>query len=218
MKLYLNWDFEGADRALRKAIELNPGYATAHQWYSEMLSFQGRHAEAIAEIRTALQLDPLSAVMHHQAGQTYQQARQYEQAIQEYRNALALVPTFRAPYMFMGLAYRRQGMLTEAAEALQAAFPEEENVASELASAAAVGDLPAYLRAERKLAAVLPRPAYYFGLYEAALGNDVQAFAWLDKAYERRDECLLYLKVDPEWDRLRSDPRFKAIVQKVGLL
>jgi TolB-like protein/DNA-binding winged helix-turn-helix (wHTH) protein/Tfp pilus assembly protein PilF len=83
VRLYLNWDFDGADEGFRKAIELNPGYATAHQWYSELLSFQGRHAEAIAEIRKALELDPLSAVMHHRAGQTYQQAREYEQAIRK---------------------------------------------------------------------------------------------------------------------------------------
>ena len=218
LKLYLSWDFEGAERGFRKAIELNPGYATAHQWYAELLSFQARHAEAIVEIRKALELDPLSAVMHHQAGQTYQQARQYEQAIQEYNNALALLPTFRAPSMFMGLAYRRQGRLKEAADAMAAAFREQEQIVSELTAVAARGDLNAYLRTERKLAAFLARPAYYHGLYDAALGNDLQAFRWLDKALERRDECLLYLKVDPEWDRLRSDRRFKALMQKVGLL
>jgi tetratricopeptide (TPR) repeat protein len=197
---------------------LNPGYATGHQWYSELLSFRGRHAEAIAEIRKALELDPLSAVMHHQAGQTYQQAREYEQAIREYRNAITLLPTFRAPSMFMGLAYRRTGKLKEAAESMTAAFREEKELVSELAAAAARNNLTAYLVAERKIAALLARPSYYFGLYDAALGNDGEAFGWLEKAYERRDECLLYLKVDPEWDRLRSDARFTAIIKKVGLL
>jgi hypothetical protein len=78
--------------------------------------------------------------------------------------------------------------------------------------------MDAYVRKEQEIAGRLPRPAYYFALYEAALGNDAGAFRWLDEAYTRRDECLLYLGVDPEWDRLRSDPRFRAIVQKVGLM
>ena len=218
VKMYLNWDFAGADQGFRKAIELKPGYATAHQWYSELLSFQGRHAEAIAEIRKALELDPLSAVMHHQAGQTYQQARQYDQAVMEYRNAIALDPGFLAPSMFMSLAYRRSGQLKPAAVAMKTAFPREQQWGSELTAAAELGDGPTYLRREQKIAPLLPRPAYYFGLYHAALGNDVEALQWLDEAYARRDECILYLKVDPEWDRLRSNPRFKALIQRVGLL
>jgi tetratricopeptide (TPR) repeat protein len=120
--MHLNWDFAAAEQGFRRAIELKPGYATAHQWYSELLAFLGRHAEAIAEIRKALELDPLSAVMHHQAGQTYQQARQYDQAIVEYRNAIALLPEFGAPNMFMSLAFRRTGRLTQAAEAMKAAL------------------------------------------------------------------------------------------------
>jgi TolB-like protein/DNA-binding winged helix-turn-helix (wHTH) protein len=218
VKMYLNWDFAAADQGFRRAIELNPGYATAHQWYSELLAFLGRHAEAIAEIRKALELDPLSAVMHHQAGQTYQQARQYDQAIVEYRNAIALLPGFGAPNMFMSLAFRRSGRLTQAAAAMKAAYPNEDLWTSELATAAGRGDIDAYLRKEQEIAGRLPRPSYYFGLYEAALGNDAGAFRWLDEAYKRRDECILYLRVDPEWDRLRSDPRFRAMVQKVGLM
>jgi TolB-like protein/DNA-binding winged helix-turn-helix (wHTH) protein len=218
VKMYLNWDFVAAEQGFRRAIELNPGYATAHQWYSELLAFLGRHAEAIAEIRKALELDPLSAVMHHQAGQTYQQARQYDQAIVEYRNAMALLPEFVAPNMFMSLAFRRSGRLTQAAAAMKAAYPNEDLWTSELATAAGRGDTDAYLRKEQEIAGRLPRPAYYFGLYEAALGNDAGAFRWLDEAYKRRDECILYLRVDPEWDRLRSDPRFRAMVQKVGLM
>jgi tetratricopeptide (TPR) repeat protein len=217
VKMYLNWDFAAAEQGFRKAIELKPGYATAHQWYSELLAFLGRHAEAIAEIRKALELDPLSAVMHHQAGQTYQQARQYDQAIVEYRNAVALLPEFVAPKMFMSFAFRRSGKLTDAAEAMNAAFPQEGQWTSDLASAARRADLAAYVRKEQEIAGRLARPAYYYALYEAALGNDAGAFRWLDEAYKRRDECILYLKVDPEWDRLRSDPRFKALVEKVGL-
>jgi TolB-like protein/DNA-binding winged helix-turn-helix (wHTH) protein/Flp pilus assembly protein TadD len=216
VRLYLDWDFAGAEQGFRRAIELNPGYATAHQWYSELLAFQGRDEEAISEIVKALELDPLSAVMHHQAGQTYQQARRYEQAVQEYRIAETLDPQFVAPRMFMSFAYRRMGLLLEAGEAMKRAFPGEESWMAELARAATGGDLQAYLRSERNITAHLARPAYYHGLYEAALGRNDEALRWLEQAYERRDETLLYLKVDPEWDRLRAEPRFQAFLQKVG--
>jgi TolB-like protein/DNA-binding winged helix-turn-helix (wHTH) protein/tetratricopeptide (TPR) repeat protein len=221
VKLYLDWDFAGAERGFRKAIELNPSYATAHQWYAELLSFEGRREEAIAEMRTALDLDPLSAVMHHQAGQTYQQARQYDQAIQEYQNAIALDPQFTGPSsMFMSFAYWRKGLLELAAEKMGLVFrnhAEAAKAASGLAQRSAVGNMREYNRKQLEVARFFPRPAYYFGLFHAALGDDAQAFHWLEKAYERRDECILYIKVDPEWDRLRSDERFVAIVRRVGL-
>jgi TolB-like protein/DNA-binding winged helix-turn-helix (wHTH) protein/tetratricopeptide (TPR) repeat protein len=221
VRLYLDWDFAGAERGFRKAIELNPSYATAHQWYAELLSFQGRREEAIAEMRIALDLDPLAAVMHHQAGQTYQQARQYDQAIQEYRNAIALDPQFTgASSMFMSFAYWRKGMLEPAAEKMGLVFrnhAESAKVASGLAQPSAVRDMREYNRKQLEVARFFPRPAYYYGLFHAALGDDTQAFYWLEKAYERRDECILYIKVDPEWDRLRTNERFVAIVRKVGL-
>jgi TolB-like protein/DNA-binding winged helix-turn-helix (wHTH) protein/tetratricopeptide (TPR) repeat protein len=221
VKLYLHWDFREAERGFRTAIALNPSYATAHQWYSEMLSLQGRRDEAIAEMLTALDLDPLAAVMHHQAGQTYQQARQYDQALQEYENAIALDPKF-AGYssLFMSFAYWRQGLLEPAAQKMMLVFPGDgpaHKAASGLASPAARGDARGYLQKQLEIAAFIPRPAYYRGLFHAALGNDAEALRWLTTAYERRDECVLYVKVDPEWDRLRSDPRFVAIVRKIGL-
>ena len=120
--------------------------------------------------------------------------------------------------MFMSLAYRRMGLLEQAAETMKGVVPHEKKWLAELADAGRRRDTEAYLRLERTFASGLPRPAYYFGLYDAALGNDAQALKWLATAYERRDECILYIKVDPEWDRLRADPRFKAIVEKVGLL
>ena len=164
VKLYLDWDFTGAERGFRKAIELNPSYATAHQWYAELLSFQGRREEAIAEMRIALDLDPLAAVMHHQAGQTYQQARQYDQAIQEYRNAIALDPQFiGASSMFMSFAYWRKGMLEPAAEKMGLVFrnhAESAKVASGLAQPSAVRDMREYNRKQLEVARFFPRPAY----------------------------------------------------------
>jgi tetratricopeptide (TPR) repeat protein len=97
VRMYLDWDFAGAERGFRKAIELNRNYATAHQWYAELLSYQRRHAEAIGEIRIALDLDPLSAVIRHQAGQTLQQARRYDEAIEEYETPSRWIQSSRHP-------------------------------------------------------------------------------------------------------------------------
>ena len=220
VKMYLHWDFTGAEEGFRKAIELNPSYATAHQWYAELLAFEGRHEEALAEMHTALELDPLSAVMHHQAGQTYQLARRYDEAIQEYNNAIALDPWFTGPSgLFMSFAYRRKGMLEPAAEMMKVVFRHRnEKLVSELAGAAARGDTRGYLLKEKEIVGrKLYRPAYYVAARHAALGEDAEALQALNTAYERRDEAMLYVKVDPEWDRLRSDPRYVAIVRKVGL-
>lgn len=221
VKMYLEWDFAGAERGFRKAIELNPNYATAHQWYAELLSFQGRHVEALAEIRIALELDPLAAVMHHQAGQTHQQARRYDEAIQEYENAIALDPWFVGPSgHFMMWAYSRKGMLEPAAEMMKRVFPgnsRAQKLASELASAAASGDRRAFRLKQLESATLYPQPFCYTALFHAALRDDDQALQWLNKAYDQRLECILYINVDPEWDHLRSDPRFVAILQKIGL-
>ena len=116
--------------------------------------------------------------------------------------------------------YWRQGLLEPAAEKMGLVFrndPESAKVASGLARPSAVRDMREYNRKQLEVARFFPRPAYYYNLFHAALDDDAQAFYWLQKAYERRDECILYIKVDPEWDRLRSDPRFTAMVQKVGL-
>ena len=172
-------------------------------------------------MRIALDLDPLAAVMHHQAGQTYQQARQYDQAIQEYRNAIALDPQFTgASSMFMSFAYWRKGMLEPAAEKMGLVFrnhAESAKVASGLAQPSAVRDMREYNRKQLEVARFFPGRRTDSGLFHAALGDDTQAFYWLEKAYERRDESILYIKVDPEWDRLRTNERFVAIVRKVGL-
>lgn len=200
---------------------LNPNYATAHQWYSELLSFQGRHEEALAEIRMALELDPLAAIMHHQAGQTYQQSRRYDEAIHEFESAIALDPWFVGPSgNAMMWVYSRQGMLEPAAAMMQRSFshsPEAGKLASAAAIAAANGDTRAFRMKQLESAAFYPRPSCFKALFHAALREDEQALQWLTKAYEQRNECIFYINVDPEWDHLRADPRFVSILRKVGL-
>src|SRR5262249_49662283 len=119
VELYQDWNFRGAEEEFKKAIALNPNYATAHQWYAELLSIEGRHQEAIAEINRALDLDPQSAIMHHQAGQILSAARQYPAALNEYQKSSELDPTLIANSFSMYLTYRRMGDYKQAIAAAQ---------------------------------------------------------------------------------------------------
>jgi TolB-like protein/DNA-binding winged helix-turn-helix (wHTH) protein/tetratricopeptide (TPR) repeat protein len=222
VKMYLDWDFEGAERSFRRAIELNPNYATAHQWYAELLSYQRRHDEALAHLRIALALDPLSAVMHHQAGQSLHQARRYDEAIEEYENAITLDPTFYSSYGAMAWAYVRQGKLKEAAAAFRrvvdgggATAPPSRG--ERMAAAAEAGDGRAFRLLTLEQAEEHVRPACFRGPVLAALGRDDEALDQMEKALAQRADCVLYINVDPEWDHLRSHPRFVAALRRIGL-
>src|SRR5262249_33542157 len=109
VKLYRDWDFKGAEREFQQALALNPNYATAHQWYAELLTMEGRGQEAIKEINHALQLDMQSPVIHHQAGQVFNSAGQCAEAISEYKKSLALDQNMFVSYFGMYQAYRRMG-------------------------------------------------------------------------------------------------------------
>ena len=115
------WDFAGAEREYRRAIELDPNYATAHQWYAEMLSVEDRPEEAIAEIRKAEELDPFSMIMHHEAGRNPPERHEYPLALEEYAKAEAIAPGFAQPHEAAALAWRRLGRFDLALKELHAA-------------------------------------------------------------------------------------------------
>src|SRR5258708_24857043 len=117
INLYVDWDFPSAGKEFRRALELEPDGAQAHQWYAEFLSLMGRHQEAIAQIRAAQHLDPSSMIIHHQAGQVFQEARMYSDALAEYRRALMIQPGFGPTYSMIALAYRRLQRYPECLEA-----------------------------------------------------------------------------------------------------
>jgi tetratricopeptide (TPR) repeat protein len=109
VRLYLDWDFPDAEKEFKRALDLDPNDAQAHQWYAEFLSLMGRHSEARAEIETAQRLAPLSMIIYHQAGQIFQAARQYDKTLEQYGRALQIQPGFGPTYSAMAIAYRRQG-------------------------------------------------------------------------------------------------------------
>ncbi|MCH8912571.1 MAG: tetratricopeptide repeat protein, partial [Planctomycetes bacterium] len=219
-----DWDFSRAERGFRKALQLNPGYATAHQWYAEYLAAMGRHEEAIAEIERAEELDPLSLIINAIAGYVCYFASEYDQAIDHCQKALELDPNFATAHYFIGWVYERKGMYGEAIAELQKARTLSGNIdfLAVLAHAYAVSGRTKQARkmldevkAFSERAYVSP---YVLALIYMGLGEKDQAFAWLETAYAERAINLVVLKVDPRYDELRGDPRFDDLLRRIGLL
>jgi TolB-like protein len=219
-----DWDWPACEREYKRAIELNPNYATAHQWYALYLSAMKRHAEALAEAQRAQQLDPLSPIISvGVALYGYFYTRQYDEAIRRLRDTLSLFPDFAVAYFSLGGAYVASGTYQEAIVAYQKARSLSGASAAEVAAlgqAYAKGGIRGYylwelrrLREESKHRYVR---AVAFAYLFAGLGEKDQAFSYLEKAYEDRDYQLNLLQISPRFDPLRSDPRFQDLLQRMN--
>ena len=218
-----DWDWPASERELKRAIELNPNYATAHQWYHAFLLAMKRHAEAMAEVQRAQQLDPLSPIISGCVADRYFYARQYQEAIRQFRNTVSLFPEFAVAYGPLGKAYVANGMYEQAIVAYQKARSLSGASAAEVAAlgqAYAKGGIRGYylwelrrLREESKHRYVR---AFAFALLFAGLCEKDQAFSYLGKAYEDRDYLLTFLQVEPRFDPLRSDPRFQDLLRRMN--
>jgi YD repeat-containing protein len=222
LKLYSDRNFTGAETEFRRALELDSNDAQAHQWYAEFLSLMGRHQEALAEIHMAQHLDPLSMIIHHQAGQVYQNARMYPEALLEYRKTLMIQPGFGPTYAAMMLAFRRQGRYQESVEAQRQAnrYWDPGETSSEdlkrLADASVRGK-QAYLRAALEFNKKHPSTAYNAAFDYALLDENEKALQWLQTSLAAREPQIINLLNDPEFDRLKANPRVQEIARKVGL-
>lgn len=213
-------DAAQAEANFRRALELNPGYATAHQWYAEMLTRLGRHEEAIAEIRRAQQFDPLSLIINSAAGYVYYFAGRYGEAEQQCRRTIEIDPSFSPAHLYLSWVLSEKGEYQEAIAEVQEAQrlrggPGHED---ELAYAyARAGQLN---KSREILAHLLRRPQtpdYGLAYVYAALGEKDKALTRLRQAYLHQDYAVSYIRVDPKLDSLRSDPRFEALLRQVEL-
>lgn len=217
-------DWERAEREYKLAIQLNPGYVTAHHYYAFFLAAQARFDEALVEIKHARELDPLSPYLNTDVGWMHYFARHYDKAIEHYQQALEIEPNFALAHAYLGLAYERLGRHAEACAALQKAVT--------LAGGSA--DMTAWLgyvyamsgrreEAQQVLRELQARAAQSYvalhntALIYAALGERDQAFVWLEDAFQKHAGWLFCLKVDARLDRLRDDVRFAELVQRFGL-
>lgn len=222
VKLYYDWDWKGAEEELQRAIAVNPNYATAHHWYSVLLTARGRHDEALSEIGRAHELDPLSVPINTDIGFELYYARRYEEAISHLRSVLQTNPKFPLAHLWLGRAYEQKGMYPEAITEFEQAGTALKDWPVIIAAAGhAYGrwghksDATAALHRMNELTKEEYVTPYGMALIFAGLNDREQAIHWLQKAYEDRSHWLVWLNLDPRFDNVRSDPRFADLLRRM---
>ena len=231
VKLAYDWDWVGAEADFKKAIELNPRYPTAHQWYASFLAQMGNFNEAKREIEQAQQLDPLSPIISSNAGFYSYLLQHYDDAIQQYQKTLEIDPQFWVAHHYLGLAYAKKGMHREAIDELrlllkapgsgplpEGTVEQDPEVAASLGFVYGEAGQPVMAQAIFDRLKKLSEQRYVSPLYLAIIAtglkqNDV-AIDQLKNAFSNRHPGLVLIRVDPIFDDLRNDSRFVELVKK----
>jgi len=217
-----DWDWQTAEKEFRRAIELNPNYATAHHWYAEHLMWRGRFDAALQESERARQLDPLSLIIAADNGAILYFSRQYDSAIQKWHSVLEMDPDFPRAHLIMA-AYVEKGMFAEALADANLHRPSINAPWYWAYRAKIHGRAGRKIDAQRALDELLrlnrrkPIDPWVIADAYAGLRDKNQALAWLEKAYAQHSNELVSLKVNPGFDPLRSDPRFQYLLRRIGL-
>jgi len=223
--LCYEWDWERAESEFKRAIDLNPNYATAHHWYSIFLYAMERYDESLDKIKRAQELDPGSNIINTTAGEVYYYMRQYDRAIEAYQNVLAMDEGFWRVHWDLARTYLEKEMYEEALAELQKVkdLYTRQQPLIEWFRGIIYARMGRPEEAQQVLNSLLERskqeyfpPADFAILYFALEEND-QGFDWLEKAYKQRDPMLTFLRAHPFYDPVRSDPRFTAMLKKIGL-
>jgi len=222
-------DYAGGEREYRRAIELSPNYATAHHWLGEFLVFQGRFDEGFAEYKKALELDPMSLAIQTDLGRAYYLARQYDRSIEYFKKLIEMDPNYVRTHFYLARVYREKGMCEEGLQ--------EDEKGRELTGEKVDDKLKMGLRAIvdackqsglkgawQKILELTTAdmqkgeqiPAEEMAEIYARVGNRDKAFESLEKVFETGDVADLLLKVNPDWDNLRDDPRFAVMLKRAG--
>ncbi len=213
------WKFNEAEQQYRRAIELNPSYALAHQRLGQLLAEKGRFDEAKAESRLALELDPLSLNVNVSLGAVEFLSRDYGAAIEQLNRTLELDPQYVEARGLLGWISVQEGRYDEALRLWMSMAPDDH--AESLRAAFAKGGIRRYFERDLELAFERQRRGEELAVFSAMelayLGRKDEAFVVLERAFEERNSWLGELNVDPSWDPLRSDPRFVDLVRRVGL-
>jgi TolB-like protein/DNA-binding winged helix-turn-helix (wHTH) protein len=213
-----DFDYPAAEREFKRAIELSPSNSHAHQSYADFLASLGRANEALSEIKLAQQLDPMCFWVSRDVGRMFYEARLYDQAVAALREASEMNPASPVVYNWLSWTYDKKGMIQESVEMDlkdEAANGASQEVLSQLRDAFEKSGQKGYLR---KKLEVTQGDGYILAQINARLGNRDQAFRCLNQAFEQRSGYLALLKVDPELDNLRSDPRFQTHLHRMNLL
>lgn len=224
LRRFNDWDWAGAERAYLRAIELNPGYPSGRSRYALLLSGLGRHEEAVAQAERALELDPLSLLLHSSVGDVFFYARRYEESTRYYRRAIEMDPSFGAAHTDLARSLHLLGRNAEALEEFErgagrdGAAPSPSTGYAIFLAQAGQGDAAARMieELERRAESEYVSP-YGIASYHAVVGNMERALDWLDRAFEVRDGTLVWMKVNPRFDPLRAEPRFRDMLGRLRL-
>jgi eukaryotic-like serine/threonine-protein kinase len=222
--LVYDWNYPEAEKEFRKAIELRPDYATAHQYYAYYLTTMGDIDQAIGERQRAVSIEPRSPVLNAALGEAYYEAHRFSDSIGWYQAALSIDPHYGLAIIQVGRNYEQMGMYPQAQQAYQSILAFAPHDPALLALLGHVYAVSGKTEAARDIISQLQQmsgskyvPSLYVALIYIGLVEKDQAFAWLDKAYGERCDFLVYLPTDPMADPLRSDPRFAALLGRLGL-
>jgi len=218
------YDRVGGEMHYQRAIELNPNYATARQWFAlDILASTKRFDEALAELKRAEVLDPLSPVIGTNLGDTLVYARRYDEAISQYKRTLEFDPNFAYAHYALGWAYGLKGMYPEAiAETRRALELNREPIAKGylglwLAKSGGRKEATSLLDELKQESARGYVPGYAFALVYIGLDEKEEALNWLENVVAERSPTIVYYAVGPDVDNLRSEPRFKAMLKRMNL-
>ena len=223
-KMLLEWDWDGAERELKRSIELNPNLAESHSLTGYLLQARGRPEEAVTVTRTAVDLDPLSALLRSDLGSAFYYARQYDAARAEFEKVFELDPKFPPLFFVSGQALERKGEYAAAIrrceDALKVAGRDPGILATLGYAHASAGHRDEALGIARELEALWTRrhfPPTELALLYAGMGDRRKAFEWMDKAWREHDVQLLWFRLEPQLDGLRDDPRYGDLMRRMGL-
>jgi len=216
------WNWQGAEREFKRAIELNPSYATAHHWYSIYLATAGRFDESVMEAKKAVELDPLSLIISASLGNRLNEARRYEEAANQCRKTLDMDPNFGLAHLCIGISYVNEGHFQEGIPALQKGMellPGDPYSMEELGIAYALSGDRARAReilTKLKGSSQPHLPSYSIAMVYAGLADKEQTISWLERGCDERNDDMVYMKIEPVLDPFRSDPRFQDLIRRVG--
>jgi DNA-binding winged helix-turn-helix (wHTH) protein/TolB-like protein/Tfp pilus assembly protein PilF len=223
VKLFWQWNFAEAEREFKRALELNPRYATAHQWYALWLAAHARKPEAIAEMQEALELDPLSPSINADLAQLFYFKQDYDKAIEQARRTLEIDPNFYNAHLYLYQTYTMNGMYDEAVAECETAekIANSSNLNSRIERLRQAYETSGIRRLWQEQINIIhnhPLTEFRKARYYALLGDKERAIDWLEKSYENHNLEQVFILSEPAFEKLHNDPRFDFIIKRMNFV